>query len=150
MIQDMVEGTLPTDMPKTLKHKEENGITLWGRPDEYLLLDDGSIVPLDHKTKSKEPEDVHSSYKLQMDVYSYLLRVMGYKTTNKAYLSFYYPDECDLHEGMPFHCKIIEVKTNHQSVEELLSKAHRILNGEMPQPGENCDYCKWTDVTSKI
>ena len=45
---------------------------------------------------------------------------MGYDTTNKAYLAFYYPDECELHQGMPFDCTILEVKTNHSRVEKLI------------------------------
>ena len=45
-------------------------------------------------------EPVHPSYQLQLDVYSFLLKVMGYDTTNKAYLAFYYPDECELHKGI--------------------------------------------------
>lgn len=68
---------------------------------------------------------------------------MGYDTTNKAYLAFYYPDECELHEGMPFNCMIIEVKTNLSRVDKLIEKAYNVLNGEMPKSGENCEYCKW-------
>lgn len=150
MIQGMVTGRLPEDMPKTLKHEEANGIILWGRPDEYFELEDRSIVPFDHKTKSKEPEDVHTAYQLQMDVYSYLLKAMGYKTTTKAYLAFYYPDECDLHDGMPFHCKILEVKTSPMKVEKLVDKAYNVLDGQMPESGDNCEYCRWTDETSKL
>jgi len=143
IIHDMVDGILPTDMPKTLKHEEGNGIILWGRPDEYLQLKDKSIVPFDHKTRSKAPDDVHSSYQLQLNVYSYLLKAMGYKTTKKAYLAYYYPDECNLHEGMPFHCKIIEVKTKTDYVVNLLNQAYNVLKGEIPDSGENCEYCKW-------
>jgi len=137
-------------MPKTLKIEMDNGITLWGRPDEYIKLEDNNIVALDHKTKSKEPDDVHPSYKLQLDVYSFLLKKMGYNTISKAYLAFYYPDECELHEGMPFNCTVIEVKTNLSRVDKLVDKAYNILNGEMPESNENCDYCKWNQEIIKI
>jgi hypothetical protein len=112
IIQGKIVGRLAVEMPKTLKYEEENGIILWGRPDEYFELEDKNIVAFDHKTKSKAPEDIHSSYQLQLNVYSYLLKVMGYKTTNKAYLAFYYPDDCELHNGMCIHSTVIEVKTN--------------------------------------
>jgi CRISPR/Cas system-associated exonuclease Cas4 (RecB family) len=148
MIEGMIKGKLPENMPKTLKNDEGNGIILWGRPDDYFELQDGNIVPFDHKTKSKEPEDIHSAYQLQMNVYSYLLKVMGYKTTNKAYLAFYYPDECDLHDGMPFHCKILEVKTDFNSVKKVVERANTILNGQMPDPDKNCEYCKWIENAS--
>jgi len=137
-------------MPKTLKHEEDNKIIVWGRPDDYLKLEDTNIVAFDHKTKSKAPENVHPSYRLQLDVYSFLLKAMGYDTTNKAYLAFYYPDECDLHEGMPFNCTILEVKTNLSRVDKLIDKAYNVLNGDFPEANENCEYCKWMEHTSKI
>lgn len=77
-------------MPKTLKHEMDNGITVWSHPDDYLKLEDNNIVAFDHKTKSKAPEGVHPSYQLQLDVYSFLLKAMGYDTTNMAYLAFFF------------------------------------------------------------
>ena len=65
-------------------------------------------------------------------------------------LAFYYPDECDLHKGMPFYCTILEVKTDHDKVAELVFKAYDILNGEMPDSGYNCEFCRWTDETSQL
>jgi hypothetical protein len=146
IIDGKVSGWLAVGMPKTLKIELDNGIVLWGRPDEYLKLKDNNIVALDHKTKSKEPDDVHPSYQLQLDVYSYLLKAMGYDTTNKAYLAFYYPDECELHNGMPINCSVIEVKTNHLRVENLVNKAFTVINGGLPELNQNCKYCKWQTV----
>jgi hypothetical protein len=143
LIQGLVKGRLPVDMPKTLKYNDKNNIILWGRPDEYFELEDGSIIPFDHKTKSKEPTRIHKSYQLQMDVYSYLLNKLNYQTKNKAYLAYYYPYECDLHEGMPFNCKILEVKTNPSRVTKLLDKSINLMRGEIPKPSDDCDYCKW-------
>ena len=152
IIEDKITGWLAVGMPKTLKHELDSGIILLGRPDEYIKLKDDNIVALDHKTKSKEPDDVHPSYQLQLDVYSYLLKAMGYDTVDIAYLAFYYPDECDLHNGMPFFCKVIEVKTNPKIVEKLVIKSFDVLNGKIPDPAENCEYCKWSEETlnSKI
>jgi CRISPR/Cas system-associated exonuclease Cas4 (RecB family) len=150
IILGQIEGKLAVDMPKTLKFEMDNGITLWGRPDEYFELNDGNIVAFDHKTKSKEPEDVHSAYQLQLDVYSFLLKNLEYKTIDKGFLAYYYPDECELHNGMPFNCTIIEVKTNLSRVNKLIDKAYNILNGEMPEPNEKCEYCKWISESLKI
>jgi hypothetical protein len=150
IIEGQIEGRLAIDMPKTLTYEEENGITLTGRPDEYFELEDKNIVAFDHKTKSKAPEDVHSSYQLQLNVYSYLLKSMGYKTTNKAYLAFYYPDDCELHNGMCIHCTVIEVKTSPTHAKELINKAYKVLNSPMPKYSDNCEYCKWREETLKI
>lgn len=150
IIQGKIFGKLAVDMPKTLKYEEENGITLWGRPDEYFELEDKNIVAFDHKTKSKAPDNIHSSYKLQLNVYSYLLKAMGYKTTNRAYLAFYYPDDCELHNGMCIHCSVIEMKTNPSHAKNLVVKAYKVLNGPMPKPSDNCEYCKWVEERQKI
>lgn len=53
IIEEKVKGKLPKNMPKTLYCKESAAIALMGRPDDYLELEDGCIVALDHKTKSK-------------------------------------------------------------------------------------------------
>ena len=75
---------------------------------------------------------------------------MRYDTVNKAYLAFYYPDdECELHNGMPFNCTVIEVKTNPAKVKKLTEKAFTILNSEIPDSNENCEYCKWRDISIK-
>ena len=62
----------------------------------------------------------------------------------------YYPDECKLHKGMPFNCTIIEVETNFSRVNKLVDKAYDVLNGEVPDSNENCDYCKWNQEIIKF
>jgi len=145
-----INGRLPGNMPKTLKHDEGNGIVLMGRPDEYFELEDGSIVAFDHKTKSKAPDGTHPAYQLQLDIYSYLLKVNGYKTTNKAFLAYYHPDDCDIHNGMCMHCTVIEVKTNPSRVNGIVKKAQTVLNGKIPECSDKCEFCKWVDENIKI
>jgi len=73
-----------------------------------------------------------------------------FKTTNKGYLAYYYPDDCNLHNGMPFYCKIIEVNINHNIVKKLVKKAYNILNDEIPESNKNCEYCKWNQEMDKF
>ena len=143
LIQGEVSGNLALNMPKTLKYTEENGITLYGRADDYLELQDKSIVAFDHKTKSRPPDLIHPSYQLQLDVYSYLLKMMGFKTTDKAFLAYYFPDGIQLLSRMQINCKVIEVVTNQKRVKDLLNKAYNVINSPIPKPDKNCEYCKW-------
>jgi len=143
ILRGKIAGRLAIGMPKTLVYREENGILLLGRPDDYLELKDGSIVVFDHKTASKAPERIHHSYYVQLSTYSYLLKMMGYRTTNKAYLVYYYPNDCELHRGMPFNCTVMEIETDHSIVKELISKAFDILKESIPNSGRNCEYCSW-------
>ena len=151
ILNGQINGRLAVGMPLTLRSDAGNGIVLWGRPDDFIELEDSVIVVLDHKTASKTPTVVHPSYKLQMSIYSYLLKEMGYKTTNKAYLAYFTPDECELHAGMKINCSIIEVITDLSHVSNLLNKAHEILSGTMPESGEHCEFCRWAkDVIDNI
>lgn len=144
IIEGKTNGKLALNMPATLQCRLKNGFSLWGRPDDYLTLEDNNIIVLDHKTKSKPPSSVHPAYQLQMDVYYYLLKSLDYKTTDKAFLAFYYPDECDLHKGMTINCDVLEVTTDFNHVRNLVNKASDVLKGTMPEPGKNCQFCKWT------
>jgi len=143
IIKGNISGKLPKDMPATLYHMENSRVKLMGRPDEYLEVDKGFIVPFDHKTKSKPPETPHPAYQLQLDVYSYLLKKNGYSTTNIGYLAFYYPCDCDLHDGLDMHCKVLKVRTSFVRVQRLLRKAENILEGEEPDNSYDCPFCEW-------
>lgn len=146
IIVDKVSGVLPLDMPKTLKY-ERNGIKLRGLPDEYLKVDGGAIVAFDHKTKSKAPESTHPSYQLQLDCYSFLLRENKYKTKNFGYLAYYYPKECQIHNGMDIGVEVVKVKTDPERVLDRLKKASKLLNGKLPKANGSCAYCEWNKST---
>lgn len=144
IIRGLVKGKLAKGMPKTL-YFEKSLIALKGLPDEYLELEDGNIVAFDHKTKSKPPEETHPSYQLQLDIYTFLLKMNKYKTTNKAYLAYYYPCDCDIHDGLDVHCKIMEIKTNPERAIKLVKQAERILNGKIPEARNGCGFCGWVE-----
>jgi len=145
IIAGQITGRLPKNMPKTLQHEEDNGILLWGQPDDYFELEGGAMAPFDHKTKSKPPKDIHPAYRLQLDIYSYLMQMNDYKTANMAFLAFYFPDDSELHNGMNLHCTVVEVNTNPHHIKELINTAMDVLTGSIPRRGENCEYCKWVE-----
>lgn len=56
----------------------------------------------------------------------------------------------ELHKGMPFNCAIIEVKTYPSLVKDLVKKALDVLNSDLPDSGENCEYCRWNQEIIKF
>jgi hypothetical protein len=40
--------------------------------------------------------------------------------------------------------------SNPHPVIKLVNKAYNVLNGQIPKPGNNCEYCKWKEETSKV
>ena len=149
ILGNQIHGQLAVNMPVTLQSHIDNEITLWGRPDEYIEFQNGATVPFDHKTKSQPPNDIHEAYQLQMDVYSYLLQMNGYKTENKAILAFYSPNNGDLHKGMPLQCTVKEITTDPNHVLSMIRQARRILTAPIPNPGEHCNFCTWLQLMKK-
>jgi len=144
ILNGQVDGQLAVNMPMTLQWQEAKGVTIWGRPDDYFLFQSGAVVPLDHKTKSRPPDEIHPAYQLQLDVYSYLLRMNGFKTVNKGLLAYYCPNNGNLHNGMPLQCTVKEVITDPEHVISMIHQARNILREPMPEPGTYCQFCKWT------
>ena len=150
-LKGQVEGRLAVGMPLTLHYEAvKDNVVVWGRPDDYIELEDASIAVLDNKTASKAPLGVHPSYQLQMDVYSYLLRMNGYKIADKAFLGYYSPIDSELHHGMGICCTVVEVATNPNRVKDLVHEAFGVLSETMPEPGEKCPYCTWSGELHKM
>ena len=144
LIKDKIKAKLAKGMPRKLTYADsETQLIIRGIPDEYLELKDKSIIPLDHKTKSKKPEEIHKAHQLQLDVYSYLLKKNNYKTKEKGYLAYYYPEKCQLHKGLDIKVALIPVKTSITRAEHLIKKASEILKGELPKKNKNCQFCMW-------
>lgn len=72
-----------------------------------------------------------------------------YTSFNKD-LAFYYPDDCELHNGMCIHCTVIEVKTNPTHAKQLVYKVYKVLNEPVPKQSYNCEYCKWVAETIQL
>jgi hypothetical protein len=150
ILDGQVKGRLAVGMPLTLRYEPIKGILLQGRPDDYLEQDNSNVFALDNKTSSKDPQVVHPSYQVQLDIYSYLLMKNNYKTKSKAYIVYFFPGESDLHKGMTMSCSVKEICTNPDRVESLLRKAVKVLQGSLPNPGRLCQFCEWTQKLENL
>lgn len=145
IIRGKVDGRLAKGMPKTL-YFNEGDVTVSGVPDEYLDID-GAIVPLDHKvSRGKSAEETHRAYVLQLDFYCFLLKVNGYKIRNEGYLAYYYPDDCDVHDGVDICCNVVKLRTDPDRAKKIIDKAVKLLNGKMPAPSPECGFCKYKNL----
>ncbi len=145
IIRGKVDGKLARGMPKTLSYTEGDFV-ISGVPDEYIDID-GVIVPLDHKvSKGKSAEETHKAYVLQLDFYCFLLKANGYKTRNEGYLAYYYPDDCDVHDGIDVCCDVVKIKTDPDRAKKVLDRAVKLLNGKIPDPSPDCDFCKYRSL----
>ena len=128
---------------KGIRYKDKKGNILRGAVDNLLKKKDKLIV-LDYKTRGYPlKEDTHEHYQDQLDIYNYLLRKNKYKTEDYAYLIFYHPKEVNKKGYVIFNTDLIKMKIDTKNAEKIWKKAINVLEGPMPEPDEDCEFCKW-------
>ncbi len=102
------------------------------------------LIVLDYKTRGYPlKEDTANHYQNQMDIYNLLLRKNGYETEDYAYLLFYHPDKVNENGDVIFNTDLVKMKINVKNAENIFKRALEVLNGDMPECSEECEYCKW-------
>lgn len=137
-------------------------VVLMGKLDDCLIFEDG-YSPLDYKTRSSIPEEVHPAYKLQMDIYTFLLREnksQRFPVNNRGYLLYFCPrflqegefaELIDMESSLPFHIGLKPINTEPDIVPGLLKKAAEVVSLDtMPEASPKCEYCAWVEHRQKI
>ncbi|ODS34021.1 MAG: PD-(D/E)XK nuclease superfamily protein [Candidatus Scalindua rubra] len=131
-------------------HDKELDAVLFGALDDCLIEDDPSAgsgqtyyIPLDYKTRGSAPNEGDSEryYQTQLDAYSLLLSANSYKTTNYAYLVYYYPEEVKEDGIVEFNIKHVRVETNLERANNTFRDAVKLLKGPIPERYSSCEYC---------
>ena len=95
---------------------------------------------MDYKTRGYPcKDDTHEHYKLQLDIYNFLLRKNGYETEDYAFLLFYVPKEVLSNGQIVFDKNLIRMKVDVKNAEEMFKRAIDLLNSECPNEG--CELC---------
>ncbi len=128
---------------KGIRWTDDQGNLFMGAVDN-ILKKGGRIIVLDYKTRGYPvKEDTHRYYQDQMDIYNFLLRKNGYQTEDYTYLLFYHPNQIDENGNVDFHADLIKININVKNAEEIFKRAVDVLEGEMPEPSDECGFCKW-------
>ncbi len=123
----------------------ERGIMLHGAVDE-ILEKEGKLIVLDFKTRGFAlKEDTPHYYQDKLNLYNLLLRKNNYKTEDYAYLLFYVPEKVMENGEFVFRTELVKMDINIEHAQELFNKAVKILNGEIPEAGDECKFCKWRE-----
>jgi len=80
-----------------------------------------------------------------MDIYNFLLRKNGWKTEDYAYLIFYHPLKVREQGDVVFNVDLVRMEISVENAMRIFRAALDLLEGEMPEPAEDCEYCKWVD-----
>lgn len=126
-----------------IQWEDGDGNRLRGAVDNILQAGKKLIV-LDYKTRGYPlKDDTAAHYQDQLDLYNFLLRKNGYKTERYAYLLFYHPDKATNNRDIAFHTDLVKMKISVKNAENIFKEALAVLEGEMPECAEGCEYCKW-------
>ncbi len=125
----------------------DNNIKLVAAFDD-LLVKDGKFIPFDVKTKGWQPKlDAKDHYQHQIDIYAYVMEKNGYDVADHGFLAFYYPDVVNGDGSIQFNTHVAKVDIKIEHAVQMLKDADRIINGEMPDKSENCEFCEWSIKT---
>lgn len=158
-LQGKLPGRLLSNDEKIKEFRRDNKISVSddvffsGKLDDVLELDDGTIIPLDNKTRGYPLKEIHQSLGIQMSSYTYILRESGYKTKNLAYLVYWFLDHknMDFNYPLKFNISVEEVETEPDRIKQEILRAVDCLKGEILEPGKQsgekgdklCPYCEY-------
>lgn len=146
ILKEAVPGKLISQLPKRgwLDYIDSKlNARLGGYLDECLDLGSNCYAALDHKTRGQAPEEVHSAYQLQMDVYTFLLEQNKYPTKKTAYVIYYFPAKVNENNHFVFQVLAKEIKTDPERAREVFYKAIGILKNPVPDMNADCKFCNW-------
>lgn len=101
----------------------------------------GKLIVLDYKTRGyPTKEDTAEHYRLQLDLYNFLLRKNDYDTEDYAFLLFYIPREVLPTGEVMFDTELKKMKININNAKKTWEDALECLNGECPN--KSCEWCE--------
>lgn len=133
-------------------------VVVTGGVDDVWINRQGEFIIVDYKATSKDDEvtldaDWQIGYKRQMEIYQWLFRGNGFKVADVGY--FVYCNgrtDAKAFDGkLEFDIKVIGYEGDTGWVEGTVKDAVACLQSdEMPESGEDCDYCKYRDAVSEV
>lgn len=141
----------------TFKIKNEN-IVVTGGVDDVWVTPSGEYIIVDYKATSKDAEvtldaDWQIGYKRQMEIYQWLFRQNGFTVSPTGYFVYCNgnTDPAAFDGKLEFDIKVIPYTGNTDWVEGTIVDAIKCLKlEEMPNSGEDCDYCKYRQAVRQF
>ena len=113
---------------------------------DNLLQKGRKLIVLDYKTRGYPlKDDTANHYQNQLDIYNFLLRKNSHETEDYAYLLFYHPDKVNGEGDVIFNTDLVKMNVSPANAERIFRKALKVLEGDMPNPAEDCGYCRWVE-----
>jgi len=125
---------------KGVSFTDKEGNELHGAVDN-ILVKGKKLIVLDYKTRGYPlKEDTAEHYRLQQNIYNFLLRKNSHQTEDYFFLLFYIPNEVTPTGEVIFDTELVKMKVDVENAEKIWKEALELLNSECPQKG--CDWCE--------
>lgn len=126
---------------------------LWFDPktNEYIVVDYKATAKAEAVTELDQ--EWQEGYKRQMEVYQWLLRKKGLKTSDKGYFVYCSgrPDEKAFDAKLEFDIHLIEYIGNDNWVEGTLQDIKTCLESDtIPEANPDCDYCLYRREINEV
>ena len=125
---------------KGVSWKDKKDNELHGAVDN-ILVNGKKLIVLDYKTRGYAlKEDTAEHYRLQQNVYNFLLRKNDYQTEDYFFLLFYFPKEVMETGEVIFDTELVKMKVDIKMAENTWKKALKLLGSDCPK--KTCEWCE--------
>ena len=108
---------------------------------DNILVNGKKLIVLDYKTRGYAvKDDTAEHYRLQQNVYNFLLRKNGYETEDYFFLLFYVPKEVTETGEVVFDTTLVKMKVDVKKAEKAWKDALKLLNEKCPT--KCCEWCE--------
>jgi len=144
-------------------HDNDTNLIIQGGVDDvWFNLDTNQIVVADYKAQSTKinPEKnyylngtYHQGYKMQMDIYVYILRKMGFDVADTSYFMVCNGEKMGnrFDAKMDFTITLIDYDTDTSWISEKIIKMKSVLDSNiLPTRNPNCENCAYLEQGAKL
>jgi RecB family exonuclease len=131
-------------------HHEPTNFIVTGAVDDLWQDEKGEIIVVDYKATSKTSKvtldaDWQDGYKRQMEIYQWLLRRNGLNVSSTGYFVYCNgkTDKIAFDAKLEFDIDLLPYTGDDSWIEGTLHEIKECLDGEMPDPNPDCDFCNY-------
>jgi len=137
---------------------EQTGLKIQGIIDDIWVTPENEMLIVDYKATSTTrtislDDEYKSGYKRQMEIYQWLFRKMGFRVSSTGYFVFANGiKERDVFDRkLEFDLTILAYTGDDSWVSPAILEIKNVLDSDqLPDPGEDCEYCEYRRLISQV